>query len=380
MAQAEISPKSSGQNPPVTFETLEAEGGSIGVATLNSPKALNSLTLEMVELLGEQLQNWQSDPDIGCVLLRSSSDKAFCAGADIRQLNAGIAESQHGERLIALERFFEREYRLDYLIHCYSKPLIVWGNGIVMGGGLGLFAAGNFRVVTDSSQLAMPEVTIGLFPDVGASWFLNKMPEHLGRFIGLTAARLNAADALYTGLADIALPHSAQSQVLADLQQLNWQRCKPWAEVNRVLRQYNLSELPPSHMRTDYEPLQQLTGVIELSQIEDRIQRLHGQSDWLRQCSQTMAAGSPMTRRLVIEQLARGRYLSLADCFRMEWCMAVQACQQGEFSEGVRALLIDKDKAPSWRDTDSDSVPDELFWRHFQLPRGVANNPLADLQ
>lgn len=365
---------------PVLFETLDASVGKIGIATLHSPGKLNSLTLEMVELLGEQLQTWESDAQIGCVVLRSSNDKAFCAGADIRQLNASIGESQHGERLIAAERFFEWEYRLDYLIHCYSKPLIAWGHGIVMGGGLGLFAGAGFRVVTDSSQLAMPEVTIGLFPDVGASWFLNKMPAHLGCFIGLTAARLNAADALYAGLADIALPHIAQKDVLADLQQLNWRECSPFAEVSRVLQLHSITQLAPSHLQSNYGALQSLAAVTELGQFEAGVEHLRGQSDWLRSCAQAMQAGSPMTRRLVMEQLFRGRYLSLADCFRMEWSMAVQACQQGEFSEGVRALLIDKDKSPQWRDADSASVPDELFWRHFKLPRGVAENPLADLQ
>src|SRR5690606_38353217 len=201
---------------PVLFETLSSGNGyRIGVVTLNVPKTLNSLTAEMVDLLLPQLRAWQTDPKIACVLLRGSGDRALCAGGDVVELrNSSLARDGKAEA------FFEREYRLDYLIHTYRKPILVWGHGVVMGGGLGLLAGASHRVVTAQTRLAMPEVTIGLFPDVGGSWFLPHVPGRTGLFLALTGASINASDTLFLGLADRFLDHAQWPQLLEKLQAL----------------------------------------------------------------------------------------------------------------------------------------------------------------
>ena len=160
---------------PITFEELPANAGHIGRVTLNVPGTLNSLTLEMVDLLQAQLDKWRDDERIAAVFIEGSGDKAFCAGGDVQALHRSAVETPGGPCEYA-EDFFTREYRMNYTLHTYPKPLVCWGHGIVMGGGLGVMAGCSHRVVTETTRIAMPEVTIALFPDVGGSWFLNHMP------------------------------------------------------------------------------------------------------------------------------------------------------------------------------------------------------------
>ena len=188
------------ENCQVLFREHEGTNGCrIGHATLNAEKSLNALTLDMVDQLYEKLNLWRDDPAIVAVVLDGAGERAFCAGGDIRRLRQSVIDSDYGVNPYG-EQFFAREYRLDYLIHRFGKPVLCWGSGIVMGGGIGLLAGASHRVVTQGSRLAMPEISIGLFPDVGAGWFLNRMPGKVGLFLGLTGLRMNAGDALFTGL------------------------------------------------------------------------------------------------------------------------------------------------------------------------------------
>lgn len=182
-------------------ELTGVDGARIGIATLNAPQTLNALSLPMIEVLDEQLTIWANDPDIVCVLLRGTGPKAFCAGGEVRSL-AEACRHHPGEVPPLAAHFFAAEYRLDYRLHTYPKPLLCWGHGHVLGGGMGLLQGSSVRIVTPSSRLAMPEISIGLYPDVGASWFLARLPGKLGLFLGLTGAPINARDALDLGLAD----------------------------------------------------------------------------------------------------------------------------------------------------------------------------------
>ncbi len=206
----------------------------IGLITLNAPGALNALNQAMIDQLLNQLHLWRDRHDIVAVFMASSSDKAFCAGGDVR----AVREMAVTGDVTAVQRFFTAEYQLDYLIHCYPKPVICWGNGIVMGGGIGLMAGATFRVVTDTSVLAMPEVAIGLYPDVAGSWLLNRLPGSLGLFMGLTGCRLNAADAIYAGLADRFIDHAFYDNVLESLQQANWQSASAYEVIYDVIEPY----------------------------------------------------------------------------------------------------------------------------------------------
>ena len=206
----------------VSYQVLDtANGKQLAVATLNEEKTLNALTLEMVDSLYQQLSQWQSDDAIVAVLLQGAGTKAFCAGGDVQQLYHS-AVSQPGGPCEYAEQFFEREYRTDYLIHRYGKPVICWGSGIVMGGGLGLMAGSSHRIVTETTRMAMPEITIGLYPDVGGSWFLNRAPGRTGLFLALTAANINAADSLFIGLADHFVAADSKEPLLQALLSADW--------------------------------------------------------------------------------------------------------------------------------------------------------------
>ena len=202
-------------------ERPSLHGYRIGIASLDAEKSLNALSLPMIEALDERLKAWAEDPTIACVMLRGNGPKAFCAGGDVVQLVHQCREHP-GEVPPLARRFFADEYRLDYRIHTFPKPFICWAHGHVLGGGMGLMQGAGIRIVTPSSRLGMPEINIGLYPDVGGSWFLARLPGRLGLFLGLTAASINARDALDLNLADRFLRDDQQQALLEGLVQLNW--------------------------------------------------------------------------------------------------------------------------------------------------------------
>lgn len=369
--------------PVVLIEEHDAAAGGfkVGVATLNAPAALNALNLSMIRALHEQLRQWADDPHVACVLLQGAGDKAFCAGGDVRSLHAAIAA--HGGKPAPnpqAQAFFGEEYRLDHHIHTHAKPIVVWGGGIVMGGGLGLMAGASHRVVTETSRIAMPEVAIGLFPDVGGSWFLRRMPGRTGLFLGLTGAPLAAADALYTGLADHLLAEAQRPTLLPALLALPWQRD---ALHNRRLLSRLLGSLaqprPASVVQAHQAVIDEMTAGDALPAVVERITGYAGDSAWLRRAAAALAAGSPTSMALVWEAWRRSEGRTLAEMLRMELVLALQCCAHPDFAEGVRARLIDKDNAPRWTPATLDEV--SLAWvaQHFETPAGWPGHPLADL-
>jgi enoyl-CoA hydratase/carnithine racemase len=361
---------------PVLLERLASGAGfAIGVATLNAPKSLNSLTAAMVDILLPQLRAWQDDASIACVVLRGSGERAFCAGGDVVELrNSALA----GDNKAA--EFFEQEYRLDYLIHTYTKPIVVWGHGVVMGGGLGLLAGASHRVVTTETRLAMPEVTIGLYPDVGGSWFLNKMPGRSGLFLALTGAAINATDTLYLGLADHFLNHSQWDTFIHRLADTGWaQPAVHGAQLTRLLAALaaDASGQPPAVVREHYDVIQQLTAGADLDEIVAAITAYAGDDKWLSGAARTLASGCPTTIRLVDEQLRRSLHMSLRECFQMELVLSANCMRFGNFAEGVRALLVDKDRSPRFEPATLEGVSDALVASHFAPPWPA--NPLHDL-
>ena len=358
---------------PVLFSELPLNNGQkIGVATLNAPRALNALSLEMIDQLLAKFENWAVDEQIAAVWLEGTGDKAFCAGGDIVALYRSMTEYTGGtdpakENPYA-ERFFTTEYKLDYLIHTYPKPLIVWGDGIVMGGGMGLFAGAAFRVVTESSRLAMPEVTIGLYPDVGGSWFLNRMPGRCGLFLGLTGAHFNATDALFVGLADRFITNDKRNKVLAALEEAPWRK-DHFRTVSQVLRKFEAesrAELPAAQVEANFEQIQQLTDADSDLERAKKIVAYAGEDKWLKRAAASLAAGSPTAMLLIQEQLRRTRHASLQEVFQQELNLSVQASLKGEFAEGIRALLIDKDKNPRWNYPTVDAVEQQWIDSFFE--------------
>ncbi|PSJ46587.1 enoyl-CoA hydratase/isomerase family protein [Zobellella endophytica] len=365
-------------------------GRRIGRLVLDNERSLNALSLEMIERMLPQLSTWRQDEGLVAVLLEGTGSRAFCAGGDVVGLYRAITSARTAGPLDDLglgpvpepaARFFEQEYRLDYLLHGYPKPVICWGGGIVMGGGLGLFSGSHQRIVTESSRLAMPEVTIALYPDVGGSWFLNRLPPGLGEFIALTGCQLNAKDSLWLGLANRAIAESQRTELLPRLREVaDWQA--PAAAVGLVLRQLEAASAgafadQPSPLREHQDAIRRL---LDRDRLADRVVAILEAgigSPWFERARQGLAAGSPLAIRVIAEQLRRCRHCSLAEVFRRELALSVQLCRYREFAEGVRARLVDKDNNPDWTFKRLDEVDEALLAALFSPP--WPRNPLQDL-
>lgn len=371
-------------NEVVLYQELTAQNGKkIGVATLNSEKSLNALSLPMVESLLPKLQSWQADPSISLVILDGSGDKAFCAGGDIRDLYKAMLDKP-GEYAPYVEEFFTKEYTLDYLIHTFGKPVLVWGNGIVMGGGLGLMAGASHKVVTASSRIAMPEMAIGLYPDVGASWFLNRMPAGCGLFLGLTGASINAADAKFIGLADHFVLHERKAALIDKLKTINWGDTialnhQKLSDAIRAEEDQCRTQMPLSNIRPHQGEIEQLATHQSLESVIETINAMQGEDKWLQKAKDSLAYGSPITAHIVFELLKLGQSKILADSFRLELGLSVQCGKLGEFTEGVRALLMDKDLQPKWQYNTVADVPQAVIAELFRSPWQPEQHPLRHL-
>lgn len=369
----------------VVFEEREAGSGKrVGFARLNAEQSLNALSQSMIDLLGPRLTAWAEDPAIACVVLQGSGEKAFCAGGDVVSLYQSMRENPGGTSQLA-EHFFESEYRLDYQIHTYPKPILCWGHGIVMGGGLGLMAGASHRVVTERSRIAMPEVAIGFYPEVGATWFLNRMPGRTGLFLGLTGASINAADAMYVGLADYFLLSEQQADVFDALGDVDWSEDTSvnHERLSQLLRGFaepNLDRMPASKVAEHRGLIDQITEQRSVEGILQALRSHENTDDWLSNGLKSLEAGSPTSARIVIEQLQRGRHLSLKEAFILELNMSVQFTRQSDFAEGVRALLVDKDRNPKWSPARLEDVTASSIDKYFQPPSGFVPSPLADLE
>lgn len=352
-----------------------ADGRLLAVATLDSERSLNALTLSMVDGLLSALAEWSADPRVVAVLLRGRGDRAFCAGGDVRRLTeAARAGRQDASDAAA---FFAREYRLDHVIHHYAKPVIVWGSGVVMGGGMGLFIGASHRVVTDSSRLAMPEITIGLYPDVGGSHFLSRLPGRLGLFLGLTGVTFGAADALHLGLGTQVLPADGWEALLAGLQAADWS-ADAHEQVTSVLAAQALPALPTGPLQQQVEAIEALMSPPDLPALDAVWRAATPEDAWLKKALAGYCKGSPTSAALIWRQWETSRTRSLADVFRTEWVLSVQCVLHADFPEGVRALLVDKDLAPRWSPATLAEVDAAHIEAHYALPAGMTH-PLLDL-
>ena len=371
-------------DPVVLFEELDASNDKrIGIITLNSEKSLNALSLPMIQLLQPQLQKWAEDDAIACVFMQGAGDKAFCAGGDIVAMYKAM-QAKPGVLVDEVADFFSQEYRLDYAIHTFPKPIVLWGHGIVMGGGMGLMNGASHRIVTERSLLAMPEVTIGLYPDVGATHFLNQMPEGCGLFLGLTGAHMNATDALYLKLADHFVASSSKDDVLQGLKEVKWgdTAALNHQKVTDVLNGIGLrdsSQRPAGQVEAHQQLIKKLTQGADIETVVAAIVNDSTDDKWLARARQTLAAGCPMTAHIVWNQLQHGADLSLVDCFRLELTLSVQCAMRGDFAEGIRALLIDKDKQPKWQHASVADVSAQEVDGFFTSPWAADEHPLANL-
>jgi len=330
--------------PPIEATILAEVRNHIGHLTLNRPAGLNALTLDMVRRLQQQLDAWTADPQVKAVVLRGAGPKGFCAGGDIRSLydSYKAGDSLHRD-------FFVEEYALDLCIHRYEKPVLALMDGFTLGGGMGLAQGAELRVVTERSRLAMPEVGIGYFPDVGGSYFLSRIPGELGTYLGVSGVQIQAADALYCGLADWYLDSSKLALLDERLDALKFGD-HPLKDLQGVLAKLGTQTLDDAPLARLRPAIDHFFALPDASSIVEQLRAVTvaDSHEWALQTADLLETRSPLAMAVTLEMLRRGRHLSLEDCFAMELHLDRQWFDHGDLIEGVRALIIDKDKKPRW--------------------------------
>lgn len=328
-----------------------------GVVTLNRPEALNALTWDMVKALRATLVDWARDGAVKAVLIKGAGDKAFCAGGDIRWLQA----QARTDPAYACG-FFHEEYRLNAAIHHFKKPYVAVIDGVVMGGGVGISVHGTYRIAGDRTLFAMPETAIGLFPDVGGGYFLPRLQGGLGLYYALTGARAKAADCVAAGIATHYAPTGRKAALEAALTGLSF-GVNPCADIEVVLEDFSggLGGAPIEELR-----LQIASLFAGHERLEDLIAGL-GRNDgaFAIETAKTLARMSPTSMKLTFEQLKRGAGLSFDEAMRMEFRMVRRVMEGHDFFEGVRSVLVDKDKNAQWRPAVLGEVSDADIARYF---------------
>lgn len=351
---------------------------NIGFITLDRPKALNSLSLDMVRALTAALLSWRNDREVRAVVIRSSSERAFCAGGDIRFFyDAGRATPQGGSAL--LEDFFTEEYALNHLIHFYPKPYVAIMDGIVMGGGMGVAQGGEsnrMRIVTDRTKMAMPEVNIGLFPDVGGGYFLSRIAGEIGTYLGVTGEIIGAADALYAGLADVFVPAAELAALSAMLESADSSRL-PHAIREFASRFASQVDPATSVLAAERDAIDRHFAHDDVLSIADSLGK--DDSAFARKTVDTMNKRSPLMMCVTLSQLRRGRTMGVADNLRMERTMVRRSFENGEVLEGIRSVVIDKDNAPKWSPAQLADVGEEMIERFFEPAWPAHAHPLRAL-
>jgi enoyl-CoA hydratase len=321
-------------------EILFERRGSAGLVTLNRPQALNAVTLIMVRVLRQQLDAWRYDPAVTRVVIMGAGERAFSAGGDLRQVYDLGRTGRQDEALV----YWREEYALNTVIKRYPKPYVALLDGIVMGGGVGVSVHGSHRVAGDKFLFAMPEVAIGFFPDVGATWFLPRMPGELGTHCAVTGERLKSADGIAAGIATHRVPSSA----FAGLRD----RLCSTAPVDTVMREFaRPSEAAPiaSLQSTIDRTFAADTAETILGNLDSEAQTGGSHAEWAAKTAATIRSRSPTSLKLALAQVRRGRSWTFEDCMRAEFRIVSRVVYSHDFYEGVRALIIDKDNQPRWQ-------------------------------
>ncbi|QFI38895.1 enoyl-CoA hydratase/isomerase family protein [Moritella marina ATCC 15381] len=369
----------------VLFDELATDDGHVvGMITLNKARQLHALSADMFPLLRQQLLIWKTDKRVVSVFLTSTGEKAFCAGGDVKSLQQTLVSTEGEEAKKQLvSDYFTAEYQVDYLLHNFGKPLIVWGDGIIMGGGLGLFMGASHRVVTETARIAMPEITIGLFPDVGATWFLNRLPHPgVGLFLGLTGASINANDAKYLGLSEYLIPAAKYDEVIKALTTLAWQgdTALHHQQVDELLTaQYADANFATGNLINHQSLFTELSTYTDLADVMTCIQAHDSSDTWLQTSIKKLLLGSPISAHILYRQVNQYAALDLAGCFQLELDLAVNVCLNADLVEGVRALLVDKDNQPNWLYELIADVPVNFVDNLFSSPWTRDCHPLRTL-
>ena len=371
--------------PEVRGDILAERRGNAGFLTLNRPKALNALSLQMVRDLTTALRAWRDDREVHLVAIRGTNKTGrpgsaesrfggFSAGGDIRFFHQAVLAEDP-----ALEDFFTEEYALNHLIHNYPKPFIAFMDGVVMGGGMGLSQGASVRIVTEHTKMAMPETNIGLFPDVGGGYFLSRCPGHVGEYLALTGVVIGAEEALDFGLADIqrsAASLPALWEELGSLALTSTTDAEKWIATNLIAIPDRITGAAV-HINTFF-------SLLRVKHIVDALEHAKGDA-WAQKTAAILRKRSPLMLHVTLEQIRRARGMSLADDLRMErdmvhQCFHLRPALEGETLEGIRALAVDKDYTPKWVPARIEDVKPGMADAFFVSPWTSETHPLRELQ
>ena len=341
--------------------------------TLNRPNALNALTHAMIKGLAELFTRWAMDDNVNAIVLSGAGGKAFCAGGDIRALReSALADgNMHHD-------FFIDEYRLDYQLHRYVKPVVCLLDGIVMGGGMGISQGSRLRIVGPKTRMAMPETGIGLFPDVGGSYFLSRSP--VGLYLGLTGKMINAADAIYAGLADRYMANAAIEQLCAALDRQTWSD-DPADDLAALVESHASVPAEASAFEILQAPIDR--HFVPQKSVVDMLASLASETqfpDWANDTIATLKKRSPTLLEVTRRQLNRGGTQTLAENFRMELGIIYHCFEHGDLMEGIRAVILDKDNSPQWQPATLDAVQESTITAFFASRWNGHPHPLANLE
>jgi len=366
---------------PNTSELIVDIRNHIAHLTLNRPQALNALSHTMIEEMSRLLESWANDDHIKAIIVRGAGEKSFCAGGDIRALYEAAKKADGSEH-----EFFVREYELNFNIHRYlvntGKPYIAWIDGIVMGGGMGIAQGAPIRIVGTRTKMAMPETAIGLFPDVGSSYFLSRCPGAIGLYLGLTGLTIRAADALYAGLATHHIASESAFEFDYALDGLIDWSIGTVPALNEIVKKFSSvpiesAVLPPlrSMIEKHFAHHKNVSAIVD--SLEHETDPAH--TEWAGSTAALLKKHSPTMLEVTHRQIESAATLSLAECFRMELDLVTRTFEHGDVVEGIRALLIDKDHAPKFKPATLAEVSTTSIDHFFVSPWTAENHPLRHL-
>lgn len=342
--------------PEVAFDELTGRNGSIGLVVLKRTSVLNALSLAMLNAMSQQLMEWESAAHIKAVIIRSADTRAFSAGGDIRY----VYERRLSDDATLLD-YFRIEYQLDYRIHNYRKPFIALLDGITMGGGAGLSIHGSHRVATHRLVLAMPETGIGFYPDVGMTYVLSRLPHCIGHYIGLTGTRLSRADCLALGL----VTHAVNAEVFPELiYALSDASLDEDADetvsaiIDRFVEKDGVSPL--------WDHREEINTAFSKESIEDILHVLDRGSSWAQEVATIMRQKSPLSLKVTHEALRKAASMDFENCMEMEFALSVHFLEGDDFFEGIRAVVIDRDKSPKWKPATLKGVTTKMVANYFE--------------
>lgn len=323
--------------------------GRIGRILLNRPQALNALDLPMIRACTQALQAWRDEPGVHAVVIEGAGDRAFCAGGDVRALRQYELDGEHYKA----ETFFREEYELNLMVATYPKPYVALIDGICMGGGIGLSVHAPYRVATEHAAFAMPETAIGFFPDIGATFFLPRLPGQIGTYLGLTGARMQGADAVHAGLAT----HFVRREDLPALSRALAKDGPAALGVRNV-------QVPEFSLAAERAAIDRCFGADTVRQIVDGLKGIG--DDWSAKTLAALRAVSPSALCWTLEALRRGANMTLPQCQMAELALTRTTMRHPDFAEGVRAMVVDKDRKPRWQPAQIEEVDPAVIAAMFK--------------